>query len=45
MEIGFLFLGMGLGFVIGAQYIPHQIKKNNKKVINRVKEQLNKVDS
>lgn len=44
MEIGWLFFGIGIGFCIGIQYIPHQIKKNNKKVISSIKEQLSKID-
>ncbi|WMJ82662.1 hypothetical protein ACS3UN_02565 [Oscillospiraceae bacterium LTW-04] len=36
MEYGFLFLGMGIGVIIGMQYIPHQNKKGNKKVVDQM---------
>ncbi|MDF3004554.1 MAG: hypothetical protein K0S22_1026 [Oscillospiraceae bacterium] len=40
MEYGFLFFGISIGIVIGTQYIPHQIKKGNKKVINYIRQLL-----
>lgn len=40
MEYGFLFFGISLGVVIGIQYIPHQIKKGNKKVISHIQQLL-----
>lgn len=42
LAVGFLFLGMATGFVIGMQYIPHQLKKRNPKIIKQVKELLSK---
>lgn len=40
METGLLFLGMATGFIIGIQYIPHQLKKKNPKVIKQVQDLL-----
>lgn len=40
LAVGMLFFGMAIGFVVGMQYIPHQIKKKNQQVIARIKELL-----
>ena len=40
MEYGFLFFGISIGIVIGMQYIPHQIKKGNKKVMSHMRQLL-----
>ncbi len=37
MAVGFYFWGMAVGVIIGMQYIPHQLKKKNPKVMARVK--------
>ncbi|WP_266353938.1 hypothetical protein [Gottschalkia acidurici] len=36
MELMFIFFGMAIGFIIGTQYIPHQLKKGNPKVIKQI---------
>lgn len=41
MEYGFFAFGISIGIVIGMQYIPHQIKKGNRKVIDNVRRLLN----
>jgi uncharacterized protein YneF (UPF0154 family) len=41
-EYWFLFFGMAIGVVIGMQYIPHQLKKKNPKVIKQIKDLLDR---
>ena len=43
MGAGFIFLGMGVGFIIGMQYIPHQLKKGNAKVIKQITDILKQI--
>ena len=46
MEVGYIFLGMVIGVVIGQEYYKHQIvKKKNKKVIAQVKEWLTEAEN
>lgn len=35
-SIGFMFFGISIGFIIGTEYIPHQLKKKNKKMIDKI---------
>jgi len=42
MSIGFYFFGMGIGVIIGMQYIPAQLKKKNPKIIKQVKDLLDR---
>lgn len=43
MESAWLFFGMSIGIVIGMQYIPHQLKKKNPKIIKQVQELLDSI--
>jgi len=35
-SVGFMFFGISIGFIMGTEYIPHQLKKKNKKMIDKI---------
>jgi uncharacterized protein YneF (UPF0154 family) len=39
---GGYFVGLAVGIIIGMQYIPHQLKKKNPKIIAKIKALLDK---
>jgi len=40
LAAGFYFFGMCIGILVGIEYIPHQIKKKNQKIIKKVQKLL-----